>query len=267
MVIRHLEKTKITGALLGFGKTFLSASCNIFLMSVLTSKYDPRAPTPIALKEERKTLRKEEELIDMEENTEKKEEPSYPVMSPAQFNQAVIRVSSLNLFFLHFLGRNTLNLPSLWRLSFGPFRSRRRLPTFPFIRSGLDLPTFSLVAFLSPSSSPKLPSNPASADETPASPLKLTNNPTTKIPDVTSPPSTGLQFSTSLPENDRSKPTENFPHLVPFYLIFDPFSHAPITLYCSLIILPWDVTIAVNIIIFTQAEPNDLVSINTYNNL
>ena len=37
MVIRHLEITKMTGASLGFGKTLLSASYNIFLMSVLTS--------------------------------------------------------------------------------------------------------------------------------------------------------------------------------------------------------------------------------------
>ena len=40
MVIRHLEKTKMTGASLGFGKILLSASYNIFLMSVLTSVYD-----------------------------------------------------------------------------------------------------------------------------------------------------------------------------------------------------------------------------------
>ena len=37
MVIRHLELTKKTGASLGFGRTLLSASCNIFLMSALTS--------------------------------------------------------------------------------------------------------------------------------------------------------------------------------------------------------------------------------------
>ena len=36
MVISHLEITKFTGASLGFGKTPLSASYNIFLMSVLT---------------------------------------------------------------------------------------------------------------------------------------------------------------------------------------------------------------------------------------
>ena len=68
MVIRHLEITKMTGASLGFGKTLLSASYNIFLMSVLTSMYDPRAPTLAAAEEERKTLCNEEELHDMRED-------------------------------------------------------------------------------------------------------------------------------------------------------------------------------------------------------
>ena len=54
MVIRHLEITKMTGASLGFGKTLLSASYKIFLMSVLTSMYDPREPTLAAVEEERK---------------------------------------------------------------------------------------------------------------------------------------------------------------------------------------------------------------------
>ena len=53
-VIRHLELTKMTGASLGFGKTLLSASYNIFLTSVLTSMYDPRAPTLAAVEEEKK---------------------------------------------------------------------------------------------------------------------------------------------------------------------------------------------------------------------
>ena len=68
MVIRLLEITKMSGASLGFDKTLLSASHNIFLMSVLTSMYDPRAPTLAAVKEERKTLCNEEDLQDMREN-------------------------------------------------------------------------------------------------------------------------------------------------------------------------------------------------------
>ena len=92
MVIRHLEISRMTGASLGFGKTLLSASYNIFLTSVLTSMYDPRAPPLAAVDEERKTLCNEEELHDMRNTRKKKEEHIYPVMSPAQFNQAVMPI-------------------------------------------------------------------------------------------------------------------------------------------------------------------------------
>ena len=93
MEIRHLEISKMTSASLGFGKTLLSASYNIFLMSDLTSMYDPRAPTLAAVKEERKTLCIEEELHDMRDDTRKKDGHIYPVKSPAQFNQAVTPIS------------------------------------------------------------------------------------------------------------------------------------------------------------------------------
>ena len=56
MVICHLEITKMTGASLEFGKTLLGASYKFFLMSVLSSMYDPHAPTLAAVEEERKTL-------------------------------------------------------------------------------------------------------------------------------------------------------------------------------------------------------------------
>ena len=58
-------------------------------MSVLTSMYNPRA----AVEEERKTFCNEEELHDMRNNTKKKEEHIDPVLSTAQFNQAVTPVS------------------------------------------------------------------------------------------------------------------------------------------------------------------------------
>ena len=79
----------MTGASLVFGETLLSASNNIFLMSVLTSMYDPRAPTLGAVEEERKILCNEEELYDMRDDTKKKEEHFYPVRNPAQIKQAV----------------------------------------------------------------------------------------------------------------------------------------------------------------------------------
>ena len=72
MVISHLEITKMTGASHGFGKTLLSASYNIFLMSVLTSMYDPRAPPLAVVEEERKNLCNEEELHNMREDNKKK---------------------------------------------------------------------------------------------------------------------------------------------------------------------------------------------------
>ena len=43
MIIRHMEINRMTGASLGFGKTLLSASYNIFLTSVMTSMYNPQA--------------------------------------------------------------------------------------------------------------------------------------------------------------------------------------------------------------------------------
>ena len=113
MVIRHLEITKMTGASLGFGKNLLSASYNILLMSVLTSMYDPRAPPLAAVEEERKTFCNEEELTDIRDDTKKKEEHYYPVMSPAQFNQAVTPISSVEICLNSFLGPITLNLSSL----------------------------------------------------------------------------------------------------------------------------------------------------------
>ena len=51
--------------------------------------YDPRAPTLAMVDEERRTLCQEDELHNMKDDTKKKEEHIYPVMSPAQFNQAV----------------------------------------------------------------------------------------------------------------------------------------------------------------------------------
>ena len=93
LVIRHLKITKMSGTSLGFGKRLLSASYNIFLMSVLTPVYDPRALALAAVEEERKTLCNEEELHDMRDDIKKKEEHIYPVMSPAQLNQVAAPIS------------------------------------------------------------------------------------------------------------------------------------------------------------------------------
>ena len=89
MVLRQLELTKMTGASLEFGKTLLSASCNIFPTSLLTPVYDPRAPFLAVVEEERKTVCMEEELKDMNDVGKNKEKHLYTVMSPPQFNQAL----------------------------------------------------------------------------------------------------------------------------------------------------------------------------------
>ena len=93
MVIRHLEISRMIGASLGFGKTLLSASYNIFLTSVLTSMYDPRAPPLAAMTQEKITLCHEEELHNMRDTPKKMEEHFYPVMSPAQFSKTVTPIS------------------------------------------------------------------------------------------------------------------------------------------------------------------------------
>ena len=103
----------MTGESSGFGRILLRASYNIFLMSVLTSFYDPR-PSALAAVEERKTLCNEEELHDMREDTKKNEKHFYPVMSPAQFNQEVTPICPVYIGFNFFLqGHSTLNHSSL----------------------------------------------------------------------------------------------------------------------------------------------------------
>ena len=49
MIVRYMEIDKLTGSTLEFGKTLLSATYNIFLTSVLTSMYSPRAPALTAV--------------------------------------------------------------------------------------------------------------------------------------------------------------------------------------------------------------------------
>ena len=93
MLIRHFEITKLTGASLGLGKNLLSASYNIFPLSVLTSVYDLCALLLAAVEEERKTFCKEEERSVVREYAKKKEEHLHRVMSAAQLNSAVTPIS------------------------------------------------------------------------------------------------------------------------------------------------------------------------------
>ena len=74
MLLRHMEINLLTGASLGFGKTLLSASYNLFLTSILTSMFNPQAPSLQALEPEPRPTRIEDETIDPVDENKKKEE-------------------------------------------------------------------------------------------------------------------------------------------------------------------------------------------------
>ena len=80
MTLRHMEINRLTGALLGFGKTLLSASYNLFLTSILTSVFNPQAPLLQALEPEPPPTRIEDETRDPVDENKKKEEHLYPIV-------------------------------------------------------------------------------------------------------------------------------------------------------------------------------------------
>ena len=88
MVIRHMEINKLTGASLGFRKTLLSASYNIFMTSVLTSVFDPHAPSLVAIEQNKINPKLGVELKEMrtEKDPNKKDEHLYPIMNPTAFH-------------------------------------------------------------------------------------------------------------------------------------------------------------------------------------
>ena len=81
MIKRYMEIDKLTGSTLGFGKTLLSASYNIFLASVLTSMYNPRAPALSAVEHMDVSPCVENDMHEVKEHAKKKEEHFYPAMS------------------------------------------------------------------------------------------------------------------------------------------------------------------------------------------
>ena len=81
MIVRYMEIDKLTGSTLGFGKVLLSASYNIFLTSVLTSMYSPRAPALTAVEHMDASPCIENDTHEVEEDAKKKDEHLYPVMS------------------------------------------------------------------------------------------------------------------------------------------------------------------------------------------
>ena len=79
MIVRYLEKDQLTGSTLGFGKTLLSASYNIFLTSVLTSMYNPPALTAVEHMDVDRCV--ENDTHEVKKDAKKKEEHLYPAMS------------------------------------------------------------------------------------------------------------------------------------------------------------------------------------------
>ena len=74
MIIRHMEINRMTGASLGFEKTLLSASYNIFLMSVMIPMYNPQTSGFASNASKKVDPRVNMELYQMREHAQKKEE-------------------------------------------------------------------------------------------------------------------------------------------------------------------------------------------------
>ena len=81
MILRYMELDKITGCTLGFSKTILSASYNIFLTTVSTSMYNPRAPAITAVEHIEVGSCVENDRHEVKEDEKKNEEHLYPAMS------------------------------------------------------------------------------------------------------------------------------------------------------------------------------------------
>ena len=71
MIIRHVEINRMSGASLGFGKTLLSTSYNIFLTLVMTSIYNPQASGLASDAPAKVDLRVNIELHEMREDAKK----------------------------------------------------------------------------------------------------------------------------------------------------------------------------------------------------
>ena len=81
MIVRYMKIDKLTGSTLVFGKTVLSASYNIFLTSVLTSMYSPRAAALTAVEHMDTNPCAKNHMHEVKEDAKKKNEHLYPAMS------------------------------------------------------------------------------------------------------------------------------------------------------------------------------------------
>ena len=80
IILRHMEINRLTGASLGFGKTLLSSSYNLFLTSFLTSMFNPQAPLLQTLAPEPTPTRIEDEIRDPVDDNKEEEQHLYPIV-------------------------------------------------------------------------------------------------------------------------------------------------------------------------------------------
>ena len=88
-----MEINRMTGASLGFGKTLLSASYNIFLTSVMTSMYNPQENDLASNASKKADPRVDTESYEMRDDAKKKEEHLYPVVNSAALGFPTLPVS------------------------------------------------------------------------------------------------------------------------------------------------------------------------------
>ena len=93
MIKRHMEINRMTGASLGFNKTLLSASYNVFLTSVMTSMYNPQANGLASNASKKTDPRVDTELYEMRDEAKKKEEHLQPVVNSAALGFPTLPVS------------------------------------------------------------------------------------------------------------------------------------------------------------------------------
>ena len=94
MVLRQMEIHRLTGASLGFGKTLLSASYNLFLTSILTSVFNPQALILQALEPKPTPARTEDETSDLVDENKKKGRTHLPDCS-SPFYGSFSRLTSI----------------------------------------------------------------------------------------------------------------------------------------------------------------------------
>ena len=97
MIVRYMEIDKLTGSTLGFGKTLLIASHNIFLTSVLISMYSPRAPALTAVEYMEVGSCVKNDMHEVKEDGKKKEGHLYSAMSTVTLPLSPVQ------FFFRFL--------------------------------------------------------------------------------------------------------------------------------------------------------------------